>query len=61
METPHLEGMERLHSPIGLDIGAHTSETIALAIIAEIQSVLSKLDAAADKGIKHPNASSVPA
>ena len=30
-----------LHAPIGLDIGAHTPETIALAIIAEIQSVLS--------------------
>jgi xanthine dehydrogenase accessory factor len=61
METPHLEGMARLHSPIGMDIGAHTSETIALAIIAEIQSVLSRLDAAADKGIKHSDASSVPA
>jgi len=33
----------RLHSPIGLDIGAHTPETIALAIIAQVQSVLSKL------------------
>ncbi len=61
METPHLTGMERLHSPIGLDIGAHTSETIALAIIAEIQSVLSKLHATADKRFKHTNASGVPA
>ena len=38
--------LDRLHSPIGLDIGAHTPETIALAIIAEVQSVLSKLDLA---------------
>jgi xanthine/CO dehydrogenase XdhC/CoxF family maturation factor len=37
----------KLHSPIGLDIGAHTAETIALAIVAEIQATLSKLDAEA--------------
>ncbi len=30
-----------IFSPIGLDIGAETSEEIALAIVAEIQSVLS--------------------
>lgn len=35
--------VERLHSPIGLDIAAHTPETIALAIIAEVQSVVSLL------------------
>jgi xanthine dehydrogenase accessory factor len=35
----------RLHSPIGLDIGGHTAETIALAIVAQIQSVLSRRDA----------------
>ncbi len=33
--------LERLHSPIGIDIGADTPEEIALAIIAEIQAVLS--------------------
>ena len=30
----------RLHGPIGLDIGATTPETIALAIISEVQAVL---------------------
>jgi xanthine/CO dehydrogenase XdhC/CoxF family maturation factor len=33
-----LEG--RLHGPIGLDIGARTPETIALAIVSEIQAAL---------------------
>lgn len=31
----------RLHGPVGLDIGATTPETIALAIVGEIQAVLS--------------------
>ena len=44
---------DTLHSPIGLDIGAHTPETIALAIIAEVQSVVSKLEMAAAAKIKH--------
>src|SRR5262249_55799469 len=30
----------RLHAPIGLDIGAETSEEIALAIVAEIRAAL---------------------
>jgi xanthine/CO dehydrogenase XdhC/CoxF family maturation factor len=29
----------RLHAPAGLDLGAETSEEIALAIVAEIQAV----------------------
>jgi xanthine dehydrogenase accessory factor len=32
---------ERLHAPIGLDIGATTPEAIAIAIVAEIHAVLS--------------------
>ncbi|MEO6588448.1 MAG: XdhC/CoxI family protein [Pyrinomonadaceae bacterium] len=32
--------LEKLHAPIGLDIGADSPEAIALSIIAEIQSVL---------------------
>jgi xanthine/CO dehydrogenase XdhC/CoxF family maturation factor len=31
---------DRLHGPIGLDIGANSPETIALAIVGEIQAVL---------------------
>jgi xanthine dehydrogenase accessory factor len=35
------EQLKNLYAPIGLDIGADTPETIALAIVAEIKSVLS--------------------
>ncbi|MBW4627353.1 MAG: XdhC family protein [Brasilonema octagenarum HA4186-MV1] len=34
------EQLERLHSPVGIDIGAETPAEIAIAIIAEIQAVL---------------------
>ena len=30
----------RLYGPIGLDLGARSPETIALAIVAEIQAVM---------------------
>ena len=36
--------LSRLYAPIGLDIGAATPETIALSIVAEIQSVLADRD-----------------
>ncbi len=32
--------LARLHAPVGLDIGAEEPETIALAVLAEIQAVL---------------------
>jgi xanthine dehydrogenase accessory factor len=38
------EQLNRLYAPIGLDIGADTPEAIALAIIAEIKSVLADRD-----------------
>jgi len=34
------EQLQRLYSPVGLDIGADTPEAIALSIVAEIQAVL---------------------
>ncbi len=37
--------LERIHAPVGLDIGADTREEIALAIIAEIKSVFAKRNA----------------
>lgn len=38
------EMMQKIHGPVGLDIGAETSEEIALSILAEIKSVFSKRD-----------------
>ncbi|WLT33294.1 XdhC family protein [Geothrix sp. PMB-07] len=35
-----LQPDERLHTPVGLDLGATTPETIALAVLAEIQASL---------------------
>jgi xanthine/CO dehydrogenase XdhC/CoxF family maturation factor len=39
-ETFSAEQLEKLHAPVGLDIGADTPESIALSIVAEIQAVL---------------------
>ena len=38
--TPE-ECMERLHAPVGLDLGGHAPVPIALSIVAEVQAVLS--------------------
>jgi xanthine/CO dehydrogenase XdhC/CoxF family maturation factor len=38
--SPGESMLARLHAPIGLDLGGNTPETVALAIIAEIQSRL---------------------
>ncbi len=41
-ETFEIEQIARMRSPAGLDIGGDSPETIAISIIAEIQSVLKK-------------------
>lgn len=39
------EDLQRIHSPIGLDVGAETPDEIALAIIGEIQAVFTNSNA----------------
>lgn len=39
-----ISGMARLHYPIGLDLGGDTPESVAIAILAEIQMVLNGRD-----------------
>lgn len=43
-ETFSESQLAKLHAPVGLDIGADSPEAIALAIVAEIQAVLSGRD-----------------
>ena len=40
-EGVHIEETDRLHAPVGLDIGATSPEEIALSIVAELKTVLS--------------------
>lgn len=46
-EDPSDEALERLRYPAGLDIGGDTPESIAVSIVAEIQSVLTQRPAGA--------------
>ena len=39
------EALQRVHAPIGLDLGGDSPEAVALAILAEIQSVLQQKNA----------------
>jgi xanthine/CO dehydrogenase XdhC/CoxF family maturation factor len=44
----------RLHTPVGLDLGARDPETIALAILAEVQAALAGRDAASLRALPAP-------
>ncbi|QSQ23386.1 XdhC family protein [Pyxidicoccus parkwayensis] len=40
--TPTAAQLEKLHAPVGLDLGAEGAEEIALSIVAELQAVVSE-------------------
>lgn len=48
------ENFQKVHSPVGLDIGAETAEEIAMAVIAEIQAVMKNKNAVFLKDSTHP-------
>ncbi|RUT01619.1 hypothetical protein DSM106972_067160 [Dulcicalothrix desertica PCC 7102] len=60
VETVYTDKMlEKLHAPIGVDIGAENSEEIAMAMIAEVQAVRTNRNASFLKNRKKPIHSSV--
>jgi xanthine dehydrogenase accessory factor len=54
VESATPEQRARVHSPVGLDLGAETPEEIALSIIAEVQAVLRSRTAAFLRDIGRP-------
>jgi xanthine/CO dehydrogenase XdhC/CoxF family maturation factor len=56
------EQLSILHSPVGLDIGAETSEEIALSILSEIKAMFANKDVQSLRKIKeviHPRSSTI--
>ena len=45
LDELEVEADTRLHAPVGLELGAETPQEIALAIAAEVQSVLRRAPA----------------
>lgn len=51
---PTKEQLKKLHTPVGLDIGAETPEEIAFSIIAEIKAIIEGREAGFLKNLDGP-------